>query len=247
MNMVKIVNNEPMTTTIIIADGMKLKHRAIMVLVDKYKDRLETHGFLTFEMRKTLDNGQGRPTRFAWLNESQTVFLITLMRNSDIVVKFKDELTKEFFRQRKLISTLLTQRQNASWMEQRNQGKLVRVAETDTIKEFTRYCKMQGSEHADMYYANISKMENRSLFLLEQKFPNVRDVLSGYQLSIIASADIVVSKALKYGMGKSMHYTEIYKMAKARVEQFAELVGKTNVPMISKEIEAPKENLLPLG
>ena len=57
------------------------------------------------------------------------------MRNSETVLDFKDKLTKEFIKQRKLIAHLLTQRQNAAWIEQREQGKLNRREETDVIKE----------------------------------------------------------------------------------------------------------------
>ena len=227
MNLVQIMGSEPTTTTLIIAEGMNLDHRAVMALVDKNTKDMEELGSFAFEMRKS----KGRPLRFAYLNECQTTYLITLMRNSQIVKKFKKELTKEFFKQRKLIAHLLTQRQNASWIEQRKQGLVARREETDVIKEFVEYATKQGSTQAHRYYGNLSKMENAALFFLEQKFPNIRDVLSGYQLSIIASADIVVSRALSHGMRYNMYYKDIYKLAKQRVEGFSELVGKTQVPL----------------
>ena len=83
-----------MTTTLIVAEGMKLKHRAIMVLVDKYKDRLETHGTLAFELRKS----GGRPVRVAYLNEEQSLFLMCLMRNTSKVLDFKENISKEICR-----------------------------------------------------------------------------------------------------------------------------------------------------
>ena len=237
MNLVQIKGKEPITSTLIVAEGMELKHRAIMVLVDKYKEKLETFGTFAFEMRKS----GGRPVRFAWLNEGQTVFLISLMRNSKIVVNFKQELTKEFFRQRKLIAHLLTQRQNKAWLEQREQGKLSRREETDTIKEFVDYCKARGSLSAERYYANISKMENKALFILEQKFPNIRDILSGQQLQIIASADVAVARALRYGMEQNMPYKEIYQLAKKRIMEFADIVGRTPIPLKALQISPVKK------
>ena len=232
-NLVEIKGSEPITSTLVIAKGMKVDHRAMMVLVDKYEEVLKDFGVVTFEMLKPKSKKGGRPTRIAWINEGQTVFLISLMRNSKVVVRFKKELTKEFFRQRRLIAQLLTQRTNAAWIEQREQGKLSRREETDTIKEFIEYCKIQGSKSAEKYYMNISRMENRALFILEQRFPNIRDVLSGQQLQIIASADIAVARALKFGMGEEMHYKEIYQLAKKRIEEFAEIVGKTPIPIQS--------------
>lgn len=234
MNLVVIKNNEPITTSLVVAEGMKIEHRAVIVLLDKYEDDFRELGTFAFEMRKS----GGRPIRYAELNEEQMLYLITLMRNSQVVVKFKKELSKEFIRQRRLISHLLTQRKNSEWIEQRQQGIMARKEETDTIKDFVEYCKEQGSQNADRYYSNISKMENKALFMLEQKFPNVRNVLTGYQLSTIASADLIVAKAIKAGMESKMPYKDIYIMAKQRIEQFADLVGKTLVPLpLAKQID----------
>lgn len=244
-DLVRIVGSEPMTSTLVVAKGMNLDHRAVMTLVDKYKEKLESFGFVTFEMSKRgAGGGSGRATRTAWINEGQTVFLISLMRNSKIVVEFKQSLTKEFFRQRRMIAHLLTQRQNKAWLEQRAQGKLSRREETDTIKEFVGYCKAQGSNNAERYYTNISKMENKALFFLEQRFPNIRDVLSGQQLQVVASADIAVARALRFGMEEKMHYKDVYQLAKKRIEEFAEIVGKTPIPTEGLVLKAAARGIM---
>jgi hypothetical protein len=147
------------------------------------------------------------------------------------VLGFKKFLTKEFYRQRRLIQKLLVQRQNADWLEKRNAGKIDRRVETDAIKEFIEYAKSQGSQNAPKYYMVISKMENKSLFLnlIEIAFPNLRDVVSGISLTKLQMADRIVAKALKEGMENKMHYKEIFLLAKARVESFADLVGKDEI------------------
>ena len=66
--LVKIVGNEPVTSTLVISKGMKLEHRAVMQLVDKYEERLKKRGVLTFEMSKPLGEKGGRPIRTCWLN-----------------------------------------------------------------------------------------------------------------------------------------------------------------------------------
>lgn len=244
-DLILIQNGEPVTSTLVIAKGMKLSHRSVMALISKYKERFETRGVMTFEMSKPLKGqNDGRPVNYALVNESHFLFLATLMRNSETVLDFKDKLTKEFVRQRKLIAHLLTQRQNASWIEQKKAGKLNRREETDVIKEFVEYCKQQGGTFAEMYYSNISKMENKALFLLEQKFPNVREVLNGQQLQIVASADLVVARALKHGMEQKMNYKDVFQMAKQRVIEFADLVGKTSVPLMGKMIDEQNSNSL---
>jgi len=68
------------------------------------------------------------------------------------------------------------------------------------------YAKTQGSQSAEKYYLAISKMENKSLFLVEQKYPNLRDILGIAELGLIAVADTIVAKALAEGIEKAMHY-----------------------------------------
>lgn len=45
-------------------------------------------------------------TEIAILNEPQATFLITLFRNTDIVINFKSELVAEFWRMREILSDL---------------------------------------------------------------------------------------------------------------------------------------------
>ena len=68
---------------------------------------------------------------------------------------------------------------------------------------------------------NITKMEYKALFFLEQKFKNIRDILNIHQLSIMMNADDIVLKALNDGMDQGLDYKDIYKLAKERIEIFA--------------------------
>ena len=42
-------------------------------------------------------------------------------------------------------------------------------------------------------------------------------------------ADRIVAKALREGMDRKLYYKDIFQMAKARVESFADLVGKEEI------------------
>lgn len=232
---IKLENNEPVVSTFEIADGLAQSHTTVFKLVRKFKTNLESIRGFDILNAKTKSKKGGRPVSYCYLNEEQAVFLITLMRNSPKVVSFKMKLTREFFRMRKTLLDLAAQQQNAEWLEKRSVGKITRREETDTIKEFIEYATAQGSQNAKMYYVSISRMENKALFLLEQKFKNIRDILNLRQLATVDSADAIVTKALQDGMSKNLHYKEIYKLAKKRVEAFAELRGKTFIPAIQAE------------
>lgn len=51
------------------------------------------------------ESTRGRHTRYAVLNEQQSYFLMTLMRNSPRVIDFKKALVKAFFEARTLLQT----------------------------------------------------------------------------------------------------------------------------------------------
>ena len=230
--LVQIIKDVPVVSTLDMWKGLNVEHNAIMQLIKKYEKDFQD--IRTFQFLKSKSTG-GRPTSFCYLDEEQATFLITLMKNSVVVVKFKRRLTKEFFRIRKLLSSLSSQRQNAEWLETRNTGKEKRRIETDTIQRFVAYAVSQGSQNAKRYYANISKMQNKSLFFIEQKFKNIRDILNLQQLSIVICADEIVSKALEDGMNRKLNYKEIYQLAKTRIESVAEIHGKTLIPALLLE------------
>ena len=50
------------------------------------------------------------------LDEEQATYLITLMKNSEVVRKFKRLLVRDFYRMRRMLSDLASQHQNADGM-----------------------------------------------------------------------------------------------------------------------------------
>lgn len=247
--LVMIQNEELLVSTWDLAKGFDVEHRSIKILIDTHKDDFEEVGerkieplkrtkVSSFEMTKPTHDKGGRPVEEFLLNEPQATFLITLVRNNKKVLAFKKRLTKEFYKQRKLLIKLIAQKQNVEWLAKRDSGKLERRVETDTIKKFVDYAISQGSSNASKYYMIITKMENQSLFhfdFLDQKFPNLRDVLDGCGLNAMESADRIVGLALREGMEKGIPYKECYQLARDRVESYAKLIGKTPLRLTIKE------------
>jgi phage regulator Rha-like protein len=226
--MVMVINEggKLLTTTLVIAEGVSIEHRAVMALLKRHSS---TETLSTFGMSKVSRGG--RPVEFAKLDELQTTFLITLMRNSKVVVSFKEKLTKEFFRQRAVIEGLIRESQTTAhdWQNVRADGKQVYFQKTSVIKEFVDYATAQGSKNARMYYCNIAKMENKALFLIDQKYPSLRDVLTIKQLMQVATADGVINSAIKEGMTQGLHYKDIYVLARQRITALAKILGKSPI------------------
>jgi phage regulator Rha-like protein len=94
--LVLLHHNEPMTTSLAIAEGTENTHESVIKLVRKYVEDLQEFGTFGFEIQKS----GGRPTEIAFLNEQQATLLITYLRNTDTVRRFKIALVKAFFEMR---------------------------------------------------------------------------------------------------------------------------------------------------
>ena len=158
------------------------------------------------------------------LNEDQCYFLLTLMRNSPVVVGAKLALVKAFSRARKQVNV----RKSAEWKQARLESKLSRKAETDVIEKFVKYATAQGSSNAKHYYSNITKGTYKALYLLEKsaEIKNLRERLSVMQLNQLATAEGIARKAIAEYMDLGTHYKDIYKVAIDRVITLADLLGK---------------------
>ncbi|WP_416135704.1 Rha family transcriptional regulator [Enterococcus casseliflavus] len=118
------MNEEPFTTSRIIADHAEVAHHSVTRLIRDYAKDLEEFGIIGFEIHK-LD-GRGRPRKIYRLNEEQATLLITYLDNTEPVRAFKKELVKQFFAMK---------HEQLSRQALRSAGKQVRVSMTDAIKK----------------------------------------------------------------------------------------------------------------
>ncbi len=95
------------TTSEIIAANCGIEHKSVIQLIRKYIDKFQQRSPLTFEMRKGKKLPQGgfaKSTEYAILNEQQATTLITLFKNTSIVVEFKFKLVDEFTRMKEILN-----------------------------------------------------------------------------------------------------------------------------------------------
>ena len=229
---ISVVDQEPRVDSRLIATRLGIGHRPMYRLLVKYQTEMSELGKVCFE---NAPSAAGQNQKFAHLNEDQSIFALTLTKNTVETVALKLDLTKAFKRFRDMAlrqARAAERRAHLDWQQSRQDGKLDRRAQTDTIKEFTMYAQAQGSKNAHRYYQNITSMENKALFILASAFPrpdNIRDILDTFQLGHIRTADNIIIKALREGMDQGMHYKDIFQMAKQRIIQFSDLIGRTQI------------------
>jgi prophage antirepressor-like protein len=119
----------------------------------------------------------------------------------------------------------------SEWQKARLEGKAVRRYETDVIKEFVEYAINQGNTSAQHYYALVTTATYKALFILDQggQWKGLRERMSAMQLTTLSTAEAIAQRYIKEGMELGMNYSDIYLYAKRKVEDFADIFGKTGI------------------
>lgn len=226
-NLVSVRGNEVFTDTAVLSEGLNMEHRSVVAL-------LKTHQSIdVFDNVKSIKKRVYKKEIDVYLlSELQATLLISLMKNSTEVISFKIKLVKEFYRQRDLLNQMIIQKGNAEWLERRQETKTMRRELTDVIQKFVVYAKEQGSKSADKYFMNFSRMELSGLFLMEQRYPNARDLMSMRQLNLIEMADEAIAISLEDSMSRGVHYKDCYKAAKEKIALLAKIIKPSPLPLL---------------
>lgn len=212
--LVEVRKEDVFTNSKVIAEGTNNQHHAVQQLVSKYEDDIKDFGVLSFEMRVLKHENYRGSTRekVYLLNEEQATFVITLLRNSKVVVKFKKELVRQFYAMRRF----LIEKQSKLWNDTRIASKENRLKETDVIKLLVEYAKEQGSTHSDKLYLTYTKLANSIV-------GGKRDNMTASELNTLTLVESIIKQTVEIDMSMGMHYKDIYKDCKARIEQFGEI------------------------
>lgn len=104
------VGQEYLIDSRIVAKGLNLQHEYFKETLEKYQTRLERWGQLRFETGVVNGhNGGGNPQKFALLNRNQVLFAITLSRNTEEVLDWKEAIIDALDQLEKQVRSLAPQ------------------------------------------------------------------------------------------------------------------------------------------
>ena len=220
-NLVILKGNDVFTDSWVIAEGTGNSHRAIKSIVNKYSDDFKEFGKLSFhskwfenEKQKKIfsDNSKGvsrekTKIEVILLNEPQATLLITYLRNTEQVRRFKKNLVFEFYRMRDFIR----EKQTPAWQESRQTGITTRKKETDAIKRLCEYATAQGSKHPERLYTAYTKLANKAAGITN------RTTATGLQISILTVVESIIAQTIDAGIEKNKPYKEIYQDCKRKL------------------------------
>lgn len=219
--LVTIKGNNVFTDTLIIADGINRKHDSVTKLIKRYRDDFEELGKVGLTVRASAS---GQKQNVYTLNETQAVFLLTLMDNSILVIKFKKELSKQFVAMR----NILMQRSSSEWLQTRKQGKLTRRQEVDVLALLVDYAKNQGSKNADKMYLTYTKLVNGAVGLQGGQ----REYATEKVLSIIALFEDMILHTVQEDMSNGVFYKDIYQNCKRKINEMMKYVYLPNEKLL---------------
>lgn len=97
------IDGEPRIDSRLVAIELGIDHQNTRELIEKYSSQFEELGILRFETGEI--KGRGQPEKFYLLNEDQTYFLMTLVRNTEQAVELKKRLVQAFSECRRQLQT----------------------------------------------------------------------------------------------------------------------------------------------
>lgn len=97
VSLVTMSGNDPVTTSVAIANYLERDHHSVILLVRKHEQALSFFKRVEFEILPFATCGGTQSREVAVLNEQQATLLISFMSNTPKVVDFKIRLVKAFY------------------------------------------------------------------------------------------------------------------------------------------------------
>lgn len=183
----------PFTTSDVIAEHAQIKHHAIQVTIQKYESDLKEFGKVSFEMRASVASKTGQSEKIYHLNEEQATLLITYLKNTEPVRKFKKDLVKQFY----LMRSELQKRKML-----REQLKPIRRELTDVIKDKPDAGKWAYKLYTDLAY-KTALGKNAAQVRKERSAPKKAtaiDYMSSDEIAAISKLQSQIGVLLEMGM-----------------------------------------------
>jgi phage regulator Rha-like protein len=185
------INETPFTTSKLIAEHGKVKHKNTVELIRNYEEDLKEFGKVTFE---TEASQSGQKEIVYHLNEQQATLLITFMKNTMTVIKFKKALVKQFYIMQKELTKRITTREI---------GKRAREALTNAIQslpESPHKC-YKYNQYTDLVYKIVFGKIARKLreeYGITKK-DNLRDRFSAEENGKIDKLEQMIGSMIELG------------------------------------------------
>ena len=223
--LVFIENDQPVTTSLKVAETFEKNHRHVLESIReiiKQAGGMPKIGQSPMFQETTYiheQNGQAYPM---YLMNRDGFTLLAMGFTGKKALQFKLAYIDAFNRMEAKLQELLAQGKDARWFETRAVGKISRHEETNVIKQFVAYARLQGCEWEDRYfYSRLSILCNEGAGLPKK---NGRDGATIQQLNTLDLMEgQVVKNVLINGMSEGLPYPQIMARVQQQINSFLEI------------------------
>ena len=220
-----------------VSEKFGVQHIRVLAAIEKLKAEYSGLGKVCTDAPLQFvesDKKSGRQTFKVYFMDRRSFSLLSMKFKGKKALEWQVKFNDAFYEMERRLLLESANKQSVTWEAQREQGKIARHAETDTIKEFVEYAESQGSKNAKFYYKHITVACYRCLQLIESEKPKVRDLLDVLELNQLMLAEVVAERSLKKHMAGGEHYKAIFALVKNDLESFA---GSLMIPGKSSQLQ----------
>lgn len=206
------------TTSRIVAKVFGKEHRNVLQSIENL-DCSERFSLLNFQQRD-FTNDRGQTFQEYAMTRDGFMFLVMGFTGKK-AAEFKELFIDQFNQMEKALLKEQSNHSDQMWLASRQQSKMVRLGETDVIKQFVEYATAQGSASAKFYYKHVTMATYKCLQLIQEEKPAIRDTLDALQLANLMSCEGVAQRSMLKHMAAGEHYKVVFELVKQDIEKFA--------------------------
>ena len=222
--LVEVQGGEVFCDSQMVAEKFGHKHLYIVKVIEKLIEgftQIKGSKLLPLKFVETEREYRGQKFK-VYLMDKRTFSLLAMRFTGIKALEWQAKFNDAFYAMEQRLICEENNKKDAIWIEQRNQGKLVRLTAMDTVKTFVDYATKQGSQNAQFYYKHITQACYKCLQLIEAKRPKLRDTLDMLQLNQLMIAEVVAERSIQKHMADGEHYKAIFTLVKQDLEKLAE-------------------------
>ena len=209
--LVYLKNEQALADSMIVAELFGKRHDRVLRAIDNLVESLPKNGERKMFIQSRRKADDGRFHRMYLMNRDGFSLLVMGFTGKK-ALEWKLKYIDAFNQMEKVVM----ERQTNVWIETRQQGKLIRKGETDVLQKLVEYAREQGSGHADMLYMTYTKLANKMAGI------TTRDSATNSQLNELSTMERIIAKVVIDEMAQGIHYKQIYKDCKKRMETVKE-------------------------
>lgn len=186
---------EPFTTSEVIAECAGVKRDTVQKLIQRHEKDFREFGRVGFEIRTLQTRGGMQSVKVYRLNEQQATLLLTFLRNTPVVIEFKKELVRQFYKMREELLNV---------KNIKAERKPLRTSMTDAIKALpdSPHKQFKYGQYTDLAYTAALGKTARQLRRERgaDKDATASDYMTSGELAAVARMENRISVLLELGM-----------------------------------------------